>query len=162
MAKRGLQIGTGLDDYMAQLTQAGQRSGGDIGRAIYVGGKIVADAVRTEIDALPVDDHFAPPGKKRGVKSIEKAGLQAGLGIAKARNSNGFRNVQIGFHGYNAAKSKTWPAGHPNAMVARSIQKGTSFMRPNQFFTRAVNNSRAAAEAAMKAEFEKNVSEHFK
>lgn len=161
MAKSSMKIGPGLEEFIAELTRAGQMSAVDCGKAIYVGGKIVADAVRAEVDALPTDPKFTKKGK-RGILPSEKAGLQAGLGIAKARNSDGFRNVQIGFHGYNGAATKSWPKGPPNAMIARAINRGTSFIRPNNFMTRAANKSRAAAEAAMKAEFERQVSTHFK
>lgn len=37
-------------------------------------------------------------------------------------------NVKIGFDGYNNIRSKRWPQGQPNQMVARAIESGTSWM----------------------------------
>ena len=65
------------------------------------------------------------------------------------RNDGGFRNVKIGFDGYNYVKTKTWPKGQPNAMVARSIESGTSWMSKQPFMRKAESSSKSRCEQAM-------------
>lgn len=61
------------------------------------------------------------------------------------RDDDGYYNVKIGFDGYNSIRTKRWPKGQPNAMVARSVIRGTSFMAANNFMASAVRKARARA-----------------
>ena len=58
-------------------------------------------------------------------------------------------NTKIGFDGYNDVKTKKYPNGQPNMMIARSINAGTSFRRPYPFVQRCGKNAKLPAEAAM-------------
>ena len=62
---------------------------------------------------------------------------------------NGFYNVKIGFDGYNSVKTKRWPSGQPNAMVARSIESGTSWMTKQPFMRKAEQASKSQCEHVM-------------
>lgn len=157
---------TGIDGTMARLN-ALQQSLKDqvIGKMVYEGADIVADAVRDEIQKLPTSQHkgkpwFGTPAHPaRGPSEEQKKGLLESLGISRMRDDDGFLNVLIGFDGYNHVTSKQWPKGEPNQLVARSVARGTSFMEPNPFFKAAVNKTRSKAKNAMKktaeAEIEK-------
>lgn len=145
MAK--FQVGTGIDQYVTQLTNLEFTAHDSIGRAIYKGAAIVADAVKANISSLP----------KSSCSSHEKAALMDGLGIAKMRDDGGMWNVKIGFDGYDNIKTKKYPNGRPISMIARSIESGTSFRKKHPFVAPAVNATKAAAEMAMAEEINKEL-----
>ena len=80
-----------------------------------------------------------------------------GFGIARMQDENGYFNVKVGFDGYNANKTKKWPNGKPNSMIARSIEGGTSWKPKHPFVAPAVNKTKALAEMAMAAEIDKRI-----
>ena len=139
-----LQVGRGLTEYLAKLGNLSSKSMDVCEKAAKEGGKIVADVIRGELNAIPTDDkHGTIDRRKAGPRTIEKVGLQKSFGVAPVRDDRGYVNVKVGFDGYNAR-------GKANAMVARSVVKGTSFMRPNNFVAKGTNKSREAAEQKMK------------
>lgn len=153
-------VGKGLDEYLAQLGNLEQRARPVIGLAVYEGAKVVADGMRKEIEGLPVDQTKGPG--RRNPTQVEKAGLLEGLGVSKMRDESGFWNVKIGMDGYNENVTAKWPYGKPNAMIARSINAGTSFLRRIPFVSTAVRKTRKQAEAAMRAEVDKQISKIMK
>lgn len=151
MAK--MTVGKGLDDYISALAHFRNSIKDDvIGAAIYAGAGVVADAVRNSIEALPVVDGWGTPSHPLpgGVTAEQKAGLLQGLDIAHERNDGGFRNVRLGFGGYNATKTKKFPQGQPNMLVARACESGTSWKRKKPFVRPAVNRARSGAEDKMR------------
>ena len=98
-----------------------------------------------------------PENKTIGPNSYQKEGLRQSIGIASLRNDGGFWNVKIGFDGYNGLKTKTWPQGQPNAMVARSVESGTSWMQKQPFMRKAEQSSRSACEKAMSEAVDKEI-----
>lgn len=155
-------IGKGLDDYLAQLGNLERSAKPVIGMAIYQGAKVVADEIRKEIEALPVESADHKGAGRRNLTQVEKDGLLEGLGVAKMKDKSGFWNVKIGMDGYNASVTAKWPYGKPNAMIARSLERGTSFMTRIPFIARAVRKSRKQAEAAMQAEVDKEIKKRMK
>lgn len=122
-----------------------------IGKAVYAGAGIVADAIKENIKSLPIVRGYGTednplPG---GVTAPQKAGLIDGLGIAPMQNDMGYLNVKIGFDGYNATKTEKYPHGQPNQLVARGVESGTSWKKKKPFIRPAVNSSRNRAEAEM-------------
>lgn len=142
-------VGKGLDEYIAKLGNLEFQSPHACGMAVFEGAKIIADQVRSNIADLPVSPDKKNTGSRRDPTEVEKQGLLEGLGIAKMQNDGGFYNVKIGMNGYNGDKTKKYPQGKPNAMIARSIEAGTVFMNRNPFIAKAVRSKRKAAEAAM-------------
>lgn len=143
-----LQVGKGLDQYLQQLGNLEEIAPRSMGKAIYEGANIVTDAIRRNIQAMSVDD-TPYPEKVVGIRSIQKQGLLDSLGIAKATTDNGFRNVKIGFEGYNKLKSTKYPNGQPNAMIARTFEGGNSFTMKQPFVGPAIRSSRLQAETEM-------------
>lgn len=156
------KVGSGIDKYISQLEDLSTSSEEMIKRSVYVGAGIVTDAVRKNIEGLPVRDseEFVPGRMVNGVTATQKAGLLAGLGIAPFRNENGYVHVKVGMDGYNATRRKKYPNGQPNAMVARSVESGTSWMVKHPFIAPAVNATRASAEAAMAKAFDEQCKQH--
>ena len=163
MAK--FDIGRGIDDYIAQLGNLADTSKDAVGRAVYEGAKVVADAIKKEIGAIPVDDH--PPivanGNRIGtLTSKQKQGLVDGFGIAKMKDEGGYKNVKIGFAGYNTEVTKKYPNGQPNAMIARSVNSGTSFRKKNPFVDKTTRSVKSQAEEAMRKTVDEEISKRIK
>ena len=149
----------GIDEYLEKLNKVGDKTTGLCKRALYDGAAVLADAVRNEVQALPVTDRNTEPQQ---VLSYERDGLLAGLGIAKMKDDGGVVSTRVDFDGYNRLKSKTYPNGHPNSMIARAINSGTSKRPKNPFMNRATRAARAKAEAAMAARMDADIEEIMK
>lgn len=142
----------GLEEYTAKLNRLDALSRDKvIGAAVYEGAAIIADAVKQELMAIPTDSgHRRGKGTaKAGPSQEEKQAIIQGMGIAPLQNDGGFENVKIGFDGYDDRPTIKYPRGHPIPMLARAVQSGTSWMKPNPFVKTAVRRVRKAAEAAM-------------
>ena len=131
------------------------------GRAIYGAAEIVADEIRSELKKVPTDEGFGSPGDPTaGPRKAQKKGLYDSLGISSMQEDDkGFLNVKIGFDGYNALKSKRWPNGQPNQMVARSVERGTSYMQGHEFVKTAVAQSKKRARKFMKQSVDESIEE---
>lgn len=142
----------GIDNYIKQLNKLQQSTkDGVVGKTVYAGAAVVADSVRRAIQALPVGDGRARDGLISAVTLPQKAGLLDGFGISPMDDEDGFVNVKLGFDGYNATRTKKYPRGQPNVLIARSVNSGTTFRKKTKFVDKAVNFSKKAAEAAMDA-----------
>ena len=84
-----------------------------------------------------------------GISEEQKQGLINGFGIAPMQNDNGYLHVKLGFDGYNSVKTKNYPNGQPNSVIARSVNSGTSFRQRIPFVDNAVSRAKAAAEEKM-------------
>ena len=128
----------GLEEYERLLSRLGKDSGRIAGMAVYQGADIVADAIRKNIASLPQ----RTGGNKRG--------LESGFGISPMQDDNGYRNVKLGFDGYN-------DNGVPNVLMARVFENGTSKVPKHPFVRTAVNASRKQAEAKMAAVLDEEI-----
>ena len=112
-------------------------------KAVCAGAAIVADAVRANIDALPAvkdewgviayNNHWSAP-----LTETAKKGLQDGFGISPMGNEDGILNV-----------TKKYPKGQPNAIIARSLESGSSIAKKRPFVAPAVRKTKKAAEETM-------------
>ena len=151
----------GLDAYITKLSQlAAQAREGVIGPAIHDAASVVADSIQSEISAIPTDNGYGTPSEPQsGLNAKQKAALHNSFGITKMRNDNGFYNVKLGFDGYNDIKTKRWPNGQPNAMVARAVERGTSWLKATPFVKRAVNASKQQAVGIMQTTIDNKIYE---
>ena len=141
------RVGTGIDQYVERLSNLAFTAQDTVGRAIYKGADIVADAIRSNIQSLP----------KSVCTDKQRQGLLDSLGIAKMRDDDGTYNVMIGFDGYNSHITKKYPKGHPNSMIARAIESGTSFSAKHPFVAPAIRATKEAAEKTMADEINKEL-----
>lgn len=156
---------TGLDAFEAKMNRLA--NGGTVGAtkmAVYDGAAVVTDKIRDNLENLPtvrdVDAIAAyRKGTFAGITGRQKAGLLDSLGVAPMQVTSAEINARIGFDGYNEVKTKRWPNGQPNSMIARSIESGTSFMQKHPFLRPAVNSSRSQAQKKMQETFEKRIEE---
>jgi hypothetical protein len=141
----------GLDTYIKQLSALNAGDKGDIiGKTVYAGAAVVADAVRKSIEDLPVGPGTAKDGELIDtVTPTQKRGLLDGFGISHIQDDDGFLNVKLGFDGYNGTRTKNYPKGQPNVLIARAVNSGTTFRKKTRFVDKAVSSSRKASEKAM-------------
>lgn len=125
-----------------------------IGKAVYAGAGVIADAVRQGVNGLPIVSSKESFGTSSspisGITSSQKKGLLDGFGISKMRTENGYYHVKVGFDGYNHTKTKKYPSGQPNILIARSVENGTSFRVKQPFVSPAVRRAKKMAEQKMK------------
>lgn len=144
----------GLADYELMLSRLARGADDIAGKAIYAGAEIVADAIRSNIQglqAVPDEVGAIAYAEKSSAPLTESAkeGLLDGLGISSMQDDNGYYNVKIGFDGYNGLKTKKFPQGQPNVMIARSLESGSSIAPKRPFVRPAVNAVKKQAEAKM-------------
>lgn len=146
----------GVDEYLNELTAILDNSAETAGRMVYAGAGILADELKKRISQLP-ERESTGEGRQRGVTDAERAGLSESLGISRMRNDGGFFNEKIGFDGYNSYVTKKYPKGHPNSMVARTVESGTSWLQKTPFIAPAVAAARGKAEKEMEKIFDENI-----
>ena len=147
------------DEYLMKISKLEAALKDEVcGAAIYGAAGIVADEIRSQLKAVPSDEGYGTASEPtRGPKAGQKEGLLDALGISSMEEKSGYYDVKIGFDGYNGIKTKRWPNGQPNQMVARSIASGTSWMKKNPFVRRAVTATRKRAIDYMKRTVDKGV-----
>lgn len=146
-----------LERYVSKLEKLQDEGREMIGEAIYSGAGVVADAMRSEIQMLPVAQDYVKPGEHRKlstITSVQKKGLLDGFGISSMRKDGDYYNVKLGFAGYNGQKTDQYKTGVPNSVVARSVVSGTYFREKNDFVGRATRKTKKNAEREMEKKFE--------
>ena len=155
----------GGQDYIMKLSKLeAELKDQVLGAAIYGAAGIVADEIRKTLDQVPTDERFGTSDSPTsGPKKRQREGLAHSLGIASMQDDGtGYLHVKIGFDGYNDIRTKRWPTGQPNQMVARSVESGTTWMKKNPFVRKAVNASKQRAVAFMQHSTEKNIEDLMK
>ena len=150
----------GLDGYMEQLQKLGTATPSITKMALYEGARVVVDAIKDNIRALPVVDNrrFRGSDKYLGITATNKIDLLNSVGVTKMeRDNDGDWNVKVGFDGYGSPKTitKKYKKGLPNVLLARSIESGTSIRRKIPFVRPAINASKAKVNAVMGAVIER-------
>lgn len=149
----------GLAAYEKALSQLEMRVKDQVvGAAIYDGAKLLADAIRADMEDIRIDNRgYSTTGKLMGPNTKQVLGLLHSLGISPMRTEDGISDVAVGFDGYNDIKTKRWPKGQPNAMVARSVERGTSFMEAQPIFKRVTARMRKPVQQAMGKSVDKSI-----
>lgn len=154
-------VGKGLNNYIAYLQSIEAVTDEMIGEAVYDMAKVVADKVRANIEALPAVSNEANIATYREgysrLSEPEKKGLMDGFGVSPLQDDSGYRNVKLGFDGYNSVKTKKYPQGQPNALIARVTESGSSYREKTPFIRPAVNAARKPAEKAGQAKIDEKI-----
>lgn len=128
----------GMDDFIQICVYTDKQLDRTIGRAVYPAAKYLANEVKQAINELDTDDTHSK-GMRLGPTTAQKVGLQKSFGIARLRRKHNGYNVKLGFDGYNDVRTGKWAdKGQPNAMIARTVNRGTSWMRSQPFMDRTV------------------------
>lgn len=132
---------------------------------MYAMADVVANAIRSNIQSLPANTTEEDNIKayKRGEKSRltdkEKNGLLEGFGVSPMKNDMGFIHVKLGFDGYNSVKTKKYPSGHPNALIARITESGSPYRDKTPFVRTATAKTKDPAIQAAQSVIDKKLSE---
>lgn len=144
-----------LRDYELMLGKIGDASKDICGAAIYEGAKIIADEVKNNLNSLNVTtDELAMLKAKKSeptyITQRAKEGLIKSFGVTPmSQDDSGIYNVKLGFDGYNDVKTKKWPKGQPNQLIARACESGSSAMIKQPFLREAVQKTKKKAESRM-------------
>lgn len=118
--------------------------------ACYAGAGALAEAVNNEINNLPVQHGYMKDKQKRNVIGAhDKRMLSERLGISRIDSTGDRASVAVGFDGYNDRPTKKYPKGVPIALIARSIESGSSVREKNPFMRRAYNNAKTQVQQKM-------------
>lgn len=123
-------------------------------RSLYDGAAVAADSLRVSVNGLSrVSDAEAIQAHRTGTPTIlsvsQKNGLRKGLGISPMKVKGKAISVKVGFDGYNSVKTKRWPDGQPNQMVAASCEHGSTAMVEQPFIRPTFESHRASILRAM-------------
>ena len=140
----------GLEQYTQYLQRIEANTEEICGAAVYAMADVVTDEIRNNLEKLETissKEAIAAWKEKRKVPltKVQKKALEQSLGISPMQKENGFYNVKAGFDGYNTTKTKKYPNGQPNAMIARSVDSGSSFRQKNPFVRTAVKTAQKKA-----------------
>ena len=148
----------GIDGLSTMLTALGDQAGKVASFGLYDGAGVMADEINRQAETI-VDGEFhytvfgtrapsheekaAVTGAKAGVASFDKNGTEV-------QTSVGYSNA-----GYTTIAGKTKAI----ALIANAINSGTSFMKKQPFFRRAVNGGKTRALAAIENSIEQQYQE---
>ena len=136
--------------YAAQLKKLEQFYASDapLEKAVAAGAAVVADKIRSNLEALPEADfrrlqdgvafHGVPKGQKKDL--IDSFGL-----TPIGRDKNDFVHTKAGFDGYGSYPTNTYPQGIPNQLLARAVESGSSVREKTPFVEPAVKATRKEA-----------------
>lgn len=147
----------GMDDFIDLCIKTDRTLTSVIGKSIYPAGEHMGNAVKTALRGVRTDDYKDHSIMKVGPTKKQLDALIESFGIAKMHAGNNGYNVKIGFDGYNDVVTKKYPKGQPNAMIARSVNKGTSFMVAQPFMDRTVRAEESKTVDIIKENFEKQM-----
>lgn len=140
----------GIDEYAKKLSRVMEKSPDTAKKAIYSAASVMADEIRRGIQALPEipnNKMGSPKELLDGITKAQKQGLLDGFGFTPVmEDKKGFLNVQLGYEGYNSVRTKRYPNGQPNLLIARSVESGTTFRKKHPFVRPAVAKTKGAAE----------------
>ena len=121
-------------------------------RAAEAGADPVADEIRRRLAALPEDEYRRLEDGEvfTGIPAGQKQDLLDTLGVTPPdKDRKGFVHVKVGWDGYGSFPTRSYPKGVPNALLARSVESGSSVREKTPFVRPAVNATRKEAEAEM-------------
>lgn len=144
----------GMDAYLSELRKLGENTAPVCKATVYAGAKVVADEMKRATQGLDcVTDaeakaawHEREPAK---ISVSQKIGLVKSLGVAPISDKYGVVSTKVGFDGYNDVKTKRWPKGQPNQLIARSCESGSTAMIKQPFVRPALRRVEKAALFAM-------------
>lgn len=140
----------GTEEYALKLAKMGKESRQIAEKAIYAGADIVANQLKSNLSGIQTVTEaenvkaYRTKGKS-GISKRQKDGLIKSFGIAKLQNDDGYYNVKLGFDGYNKVKTRKYPKGQPNQLIARVMESGSTYMDKNPVIRMAVNQKRKAS-----------------
>ena len=146
----------GLNEYVKKLERLSNRFNAEycVELAVTEGAQVVDDYTVKELEGLPTDDRPGKLPQRSGVRTVQKKFLIQEFGTSPLSEDRGLINRKTGVdRGVLTYRNESGYT--PAVVLARSLERGTSFMPRNPVFTRA---SRKARNPCLKA-MEKSLNE---
>lgn len=143
----------GMEDFLDELGRIGAKSAGIAKKCAYSGAAVMADAVRVWTKALPLDSngHFVKgTDPLHVITDQDREDLAACVGVSGIESDGMTTTVSVSFDGYITRAEKKFPNGVPAAMIARSIESGSSVRAKRPFVRPAVRAASKEVLAAMR------------
>ena len=141
----------GMDEITAMLKKAENGAQGIAARALYVGAGIVADEISKGARGVNTSRFRYANGWQRDPSPEEKAAVvSAGVGISRFTKTGNEVDTSVGYSqsGYAEINGKRKAV----AVIANSINHGTSFMKKQPFIRKAASQTKAKASSAIEKE----------
>jgi hypothetical protein len=146
----------GLEDVEALLNTLGDKAGSVASAGLYDGAGVMADEIQRQVNAIRTEEFRYTVFGQRAPSPEEKAALQSvGAGIAKFDKNGSEVDTSVGFS--NAGYADVNGKRKPIPQIANAINSGTSFMKAQPFFRKAVNSGRTRAVEAISRGIEEKV-----
>lgn len=139
----------GWNEYSDQLKRLENKASFVAEKVLYEMAGYLYREIRRRLEAMPtITDNMAKGRYKQNkqleaLTTLQKDGLLDSLGIAPFRDEINNVNTRIGFDGYNQVKTKKYPNGQPNVLIARALEVGTSYLPKHPFIAPAVRAAKS-------------------
>lgn len=143
----------GLDEYIKKIDKLSNSFNAEVclENALQKGGEIVKDETIKYLQKMPVDNRPYVIGMRKSIMEVQRQALIKTFGVTPTMQKKGnMVDVKTGVDGYNKL-------GQPNVMIARSLEKGTSFMNANPVISRASKNARNKCVEAMQESLNEDI-----
>lgn len=148
---------TGMEEISKMLDQLKEKAPAIAAKALYDGAGVMSSAIKRNVDSIRTEKFHYAVWIQREVSPEEKDVVQAAKTAGVARFDKDGTEIQtsVGYSnsGYSTIKGRRIPI----PMIANSINSGTSFLRKQPFFRKAVNSGSKAAIKAMTEAIETEV-----
>jgi len=149
----------GLVDLSRHLRELGEAAIPIAAASLYEGAGVMADAVSQGVHGISTEPfRYAADGHQRKPSPEEKALLEAApKGVAKFKKTSTSVDTSIGLSraGYGQLGSKTKPI----PQIANAINSGTSFMKRQPFFRKAIRQNESKAKTTVENGMIKRIDE---
>lgn len=143
----------GVDELADKLMLLGQKGTNIAKAALYEGAAVMADAIHSAVVSLP----SVSTRPFDGISDSDREDLAAGIGIAKFDEKTDAVDTAISFNGYARRKEKNFPNGVPLALIARSLESGSSLRQKHPFIRPTAQSTKAAVIAAISQKIDDEV-----
>ena len=144
----------GFDETIAMLEKVSNETEGVMKTSVYMGAKVVADEMKTQLNSLKTSKTFNAKNKRYCFEEDKQALIQ-NMGVSKIKGGDSV-NTKVGFDGYFKGKN-----GKDIAvpLVANAINAGTSFMYPQPFMNATKRSAEKECISAMQKQLDTSIKE---
>lgn len=143
----------GTEELADKLLALGDKAHDMCKMAVYDGAGIVADAMRGGTGSIPI----VTTRPFNGLTVQGREDLANGIGIAKFDSDGDAVTTAVSFNGYARRTEKNFPNGVPLALLARSLESGSSLREKHPFVRPAVSAAKTAALSAMAQKIDEEI-----
>ena len=131
------------------LKDLGGQANGIASKGLYDGAGSMTESVRDGAQGIKTEKFHYTVFGQRMPSPEEKAIVTGakGVGVARFKRGDGTVNTSVGYS--NAGYAMLNGKRKPIPLIANAINSGTSFMKPQAFFRKAVNRGKKSAENAI-------------